>query len=93
MRFFQDAAGRWIVVWGVRRDLYLIVSADRGRTWSPTRRLPAPLNSAHNEQSPLLAQDADGRYLLAFSSDRNPATGRPSTSAGAMTSPASRRQS
>jgi HEAT repeat protein/TolB-like protein len=71
MCFFEDREHRWIVVWTNRRNLYLAISGDRGRTWSPTMMLPPPVNSAHDERSPLLAQDGDGRYLLAFASDRN----------------------
>jgi hypothetical protein len=33
--------------------------------------LPAPVNSAHDEALPVLGQDREGRYLLAFCSDRN----------------------
>jgi TolB-like protein len=69
--FFEDRAGRRIVVWSPRHNLYLCLSADRGRTWSPTWQLPVPVNSAHDQSRPCLSQDAEGRYLLAFTSDRN----------------------
>jgi TolB-like protein len=73
VRFFEDRQGHWLVLWGLRRDLYLIKSTDRGRTWSMARRLPPPVNTAHDEVLPTLNQDRDGRYLLAFASDRNQA--------------------
>jgi hypothetical protein len=69
--FYEDHSGRWLVLWTMRRDLYMMISTDRGRTWSPTTKLPAPVNSAHDERYPVLSQDASGRYLLGFSSDRN----------------------
>jgi TolB-like protein len=71
VRFFEDYRGDWLVIWSMGRDLYLIRSSDRGRTWTPTRALPTPVNSAHPELLPVLGQDRDGRYLLAFVSDRN----------------------
>src|SRR5205807_2329673 len=55
--FYEDRQGRWLVLWGQRRDLYLAVSTDRGRTWAPPRALPPPVNSAHTERQPLLTQD------------------------------------
>jgi TolB-like protein len=66
----RDRYGRWIVVWGMRRDLYMSISTDRGQTWSAPQALPTPVNSAHSERYPVLMQDAEGRYVLAFSSDR-----------------------
>ena len=59
------------MIWSLRRDLYMAVSDDRGATWSPTAKLPPPVNSAHDERRPALSQDAEGRYVLAFASDRN----------------------
>lgn len=76
IRCLRDRQGRWIVIWVMRRDLYLSVSADKGRTWAPTTRLPLPVNSAHDERVPVLMQDRDGRYILAFASDRNQARTR-----------------
>jgi TolB-like protein len=69
--FFEDRGGRWVVVWSLHHDLYLCTSDDHGRAWSPTRKLPLPVNSAHDEVAPRLCQDLQGRYLLAFASDRN----------------------
>jgi len=71
VRFFEDRSGRWVILWCMRRNLYLTTSADRGETWTPTVLLPTPVNSAHDERMPSLSQDMQGRYLLAFSSDRN----------------------
>lgn len=71
LSFLEDRHGRWIVLWNQRRDLYMATSSDRGRTWSPTVKLPPPVNSAHEERSPVMMQDAEGRYVLTFSSDRN----------------------
>ena len=69
--FLRDHKGRLIVIWELRRDLYLITSEDEGETWSSTRKLPAPVNSAHDDILPTLMQDNDGRYVLVFVSDRN----------------------
>jgi HEAT repeat protein/TolB-like protein len=74
--FHEDRAGRWTVLWATRRDLYMTTSSDRGCTWSPTAKLPAPVNSAHEERWPVLTQDPEGRFLLAFVSDRNRARAR-----------------
>jgi Tol biopolymer transport system component len=49
-----------------RHDLY--VSFQRGGTWTPARRLPAPVNTDTTETSPFVSPD--GRYLF-FSSERN----------------------
>jgi len=70
VRFYSDRDGQWIVVWNLRRDLYMAVSGDKGQTWSPTVKLPPPVNSAHDERFPVVTQDSSGRYVLMFSSDR-----------------------
>lgn len=67
----RDRRGRYIIFWTMRRDLYMVISTDDGRTWSPTTKLPAPVNSAHDDKVPLLFEDDAGRFVLCFVSDRN----------------------
>ena len=72
LSFLVHRLGRGFVAGNPRRDLYILTTRDRGQTWSlQTMRLPAPVNSAHEERSPCLMQDSDGRYVLLFTSDRN----------------------
>ena len=63
--------GRLIACVAFFGDIWVSHSDDEGRTWSPMRRLPCPVNSAHAEASPSLILDDRGRYCLAFLSDRN----------------------
>ncbi len=73
VRVFDDGPQRLIALWTLRHDLYLTRSSDEGKTWSDTVRLPSPVNSSVEERMPVLLRAADGRYVLAFVSDRNPA--------------------
>jgi hypothetical protein len=59
-------AGTLVAVWAWRGQLWLRYSRDDGTTWSPTRDLPVPVNTAHRELSPTLAESEDGRLCLAF---------------------------
>lgn len=65
----QDDRGRFAVLYATGRDIYVAESSDR-QHWSPTRKLPVPINSAHDERQPILMHDGQ-RYVLAFQSDRN----------------------
>lgn len=76
INFLEDRQGKWILIWNLRRDLYMAISSDKGVTWSRTVKLPLPVNSAHTERFPSLMQDNQGRYVLTFTSDRNLARGQ-----------------
>ncbi|KPK80383.1 MAG: hypothetical protein AMJ81_12135 [Phycisphaerae bacterium SM23_33] len=52
-------------------DIWACTSRDEGNTWTDLARLPHPVSSAHWETSPSLTLDDQGRYCLAFMSNRN----------------------
>jgi hypothetical protein len=62
--------GRWIATWAVNEDIWMAGSADRGEHWTPPRKLPVPVNSAHRERKPRIVALAEGRYVVVFRSDR-----------------------
>ena len=61
---------RWSALWEVDGELWSAESLDEGATWTEARLLPVPINSAHREWRPILTRLGDGRYVLAFNSDR-----------------------
>lgn len=63
--------GRLVALWSHREELWASYSMDDGRSWTPTERLPIPVNSAHQETAPQLIQDESGQFCLMFVSDRN----------------------
>ena len=62
--------GQLVAVWSFRENLWLSYSQDDGAHWTPTERLPIPVDTAHNQLAPQLIQDEQGRFCLAFISDR-----------------------
>ena len=64
-------AGALVVVWSFRDELWKSYSLDNGQNWTAAERLPLPVSTAHNELAPVLIQDEQERFVLAFLSDRN----------------------
>ena len=62
--------GQWVAVWEVDGELWLALSSDQGKSWTPAKTLPVPVNSGHREWDVRLVALAGGEYALSFKSDR-----------------------
>ena len=62
--------GRLVALGELYDDLW-IARQGLGGKWDAPRPVPLPISSVHMEQSPDIAQHADGRYVMTFISNRS----------------------